>query len=157
MAHLQTNASPYYGQTLRPNQIRLLSARSISNTLHIRTRIHTLGDSIQYDAISYVWGTDEASVTVPCNGWFIRITPRAYEMLEHLRFHRPCPWHFLWIDAICINQNDTDEKAIQIPLMNQIYSKASSVIAWIGPVIEATGIHDRFHPRQGDCTEMGSG
>lgn len=38
----------------------------------------------------------------------------------------------LWIDAICINQKDTDEKNIQIPLMGDIYKTASQVVVWLG-------------------------
>lgn len=39
----------------------------------------------------------------------------------------------IWIDAICINQDDVDEKSAQVSLMDVIYSRASFVIAWLGP------------------------
>ena len=39
----------------------------------------------------------------------------------------------LWVDAVCINQKDDDEKGSQVALMKEIYSKATSVIAWLGP------------------------
>jgi hypothetical protein len=39
----------------------------------------------------------------------------------------------LWVDAICIDQsNSTQEKATQIPLMGEIYSRAGRVLAWLG-------------------------
>ena len=38
----------------------------------------------------------------------------------------------LWIDAICINQADFDEKVAQIKIMRQIYQSASSVVVWLG-------------------------
>ena len=38
----------------------------------------------------------------------------------------------LWIDAICINQADTEEKSYQVAMMDQIYNKANSVIVWLG-------------------------
>lgn len=38
----------------------------------------------------------------------------------------------LWVDALCINQGDLDEKKIQVPLMGQVYSKAAAVQIWLG-------------------------
>ncbi|SPO06826.1 uncharacterized protein DNG_09520 [Cephalotrichum gorgonifer] len=43
------------------------------------------------------------------------------------------PEKLIWIDAICINQSDLDEKGIQVRMMNTIYSRASFVIGWLGP------------------------
>ena len=48
----------------------------------------------------------------------------------------------LWVDAICINQNDTLEKNIQVPLMGLIYSHAKSVLTWLGP--HADGSEEYF-------------
>lgn len=39
----------------------------------------------------------------------------------------------MWIDAVCINQVDTAEKNIQVPLMGRSYSGVSGVVAWFGP------------------------
>ncbi|TGO08986.1 hypothetical protein BTUL_0184g00030 [Botrytis tulipae] len=39
---------------------------------------------------------------------------------------------FLWVDAICINQSDAIEQAIQVKRMGMIYSSAETVIVWIG-------------------------
>lgn len=39
----------------------------------------------------------------------------------------------LWVDTLCIDQNDVIEKNHQLPLMGEIYSKASQVIVWLGP------------------------
>lgn len=40
----------------------------------------------------------------------------------------------VWIDALCINQTDIDERSAQVRLMPQIYSNASCVIVWLGHV-----------------------
>jgi hypothetical protein len=45
----------------------------------------------------------------------------------------------IWIDAICINQEDNDEKGQQVQSMAKIYAKASRVIVWLG---EAAGDSD---------------
>jgi hypothetical protein len=39
---------------------------------------------------------------------------------------------YLWIDAICINQKDNEEKSQQIKSMQELYSTASLVIIWLG-------------------------
>lgn len=39
----------------------------------------------------------------------------------------------LWVDAICINQQDLEERSAQVQLMKKIYQQAEGVIAWIGP------------------------
>jgi len=38
----------------------------------------------------------------------------------------------IWVDAVCINQDDRQERSIQVRNMKQIYSKAERVIAWLG-------------------------
>lgn len=38
----------------------------------------------------------------------------------------------LWIDALCINQNDHQEKSNQVGKMGRIFSSASMVLAWTG-------------------------
>lgn len=38
----------------------------------------------------------------------------------------------LWIDAICINQEDTEEKNVQIKLMRRIYQEAETLLVWLG-------------------------
>jgi hypothetical protein len=42
------------------------------------------------------------------------------------------PCCYVWIDAICINQDDADERSVQIALMGKLYFQAAKVIAWMG-------------------------
>jgi hypothetical protein len=46
----------------------------------------------------------------------------------------------LWIDALCINQKDLDERASQVGLMGQIYSTAAEVLVWLGN--DMSGLND---------------
>ncbi|KAH7625119.1 hypothetical protein B0T09DRAFT_369600, partial [Sordaria sp. MPI-SDFR-AT-0083] len=55
--------------------------------------------------------------------------------LLHLRDHSI--QRTIWIDAICINQGDNEEKGHQVQSMAKIYAKASRVIVWLGK--EAAG------------------
>ncbi|KAK1847591.1 heterokaryon incompatibility protein [Colletotrichum chrysophilum] len=55
----------------------------------------------------------------------------------------------LWIDAFCINQNDSEEKRHQVLLMHRIYSAARNVIVWLGPAQpppDVLWVHDKFIP-----------
>ncbi|KZM25251.1 uncharacterized protein EKO05_0007412 [Ascochyta rabiei] len=96
--------------------------------------------ALEYEALSYVWGPD-----VPTSYIVHRIsqkatpvTPNLYEALHNVRW---CDRdRLLWVDALCINQEDRKEKGTQVRRMNSIYSRASRVLVWLGPSAgEATG------------------
>ncbi|KAK4204702.1 heterokaryon incompatibility protein-domain-containing protein [Triangularia verruculosa] len=89
----------------------------------------------QYEALSYVWG-DDASLTTPIqvNGGTAQIGKNLQKALLNLRL-TDGP-RVLWVDAICINQQDLDEKPGQINMMGQIYRNASRCVVWFG---DATG------------------
>ncbi|KAB8215257.1 heterokaryon incompatibility protein-domain-containing protein [Aspergillus novoparasiticus] len=96
---------------------------------------NTDGRSHLYEALSYVWYDDEKSSNeespsiclIDCK---FSVTPNLHAALLRLRNHQL--ERVLWIDAICINQSDNDEKNKQIPLMRTIYAQASCVIVWLG-------------------------
>ncbi|KAF2008632.1 heterokaryon incompatibility, partial [Aaosphaeria arxii CBS 175.79] len=84
-----------------------------------------------YDALSYCWGGSTATCHLQCNGKDLRIMQNLQQALLNLR-RSDSTLRWLWVDAICINQADDDEKAMQIPNMMYIYQQASHVIAWLG-------------------------
>jgi hypothetical protein len=83
-----------------------------------------------YHCLSYVWGNPKPARTVFIGDDFVEITPNLHAALVQLRDHT-FP-RILWIDAICINQADDDEKALQIRSMAMIYGMASCVLVWLG-------------------------
>jgi hypothetical protein len=94
-----------------------------------------------YLALSYVWGHPELSARVSCGGQQIAITQNLYRALWtvscSLYEKQTELWEqrkdiYLWADGICINQNDLDEKNIQVNLMGDIYRKAKGVVAYLG-------------------------
>ncbi|KAK7711132.1 hypothetical protein SLS57_008222 [Botryosphaeria dothidea] len=58
----------------------------------------------------------------------------------------------LWVDALCINQSDDQEKAEQVGKMGQIFQRAASVVAWIGPQQEDSDLAMDWVARAGDHT-----
>ncbi|CAN9451948.1 unnamed protein product [Alternaria alternata] len=127
-------ATLYNHQELRQGQIRLLTTnKRIGRSIEIEIDQYTLTEDLDYDAISYVWGSAPALVTVKCNGKPLVVTSTALEMLNYLhRYQKNTTTQKIWIDAVCINQEDEEEKSIQIPLMREIYSRAKAVVVWMG-------------------------
>jgi hypothetical protein len=68
----------------------------------------------------------------------LRITGNLAEALRHLKLlNQP---RLIWIDAICINQNDLLESNSEVSTMGSIYHKAREVIVWLGPTSDTNGL-----------------
>ncbi|KAK0701314.1 heterokaryon incompatibility protein-domain-containing protein, partial [Lasiosphaeris hirsuta] len=90
--------------------------------------IHT---DVEYEALSYVWGKRVKKKAMRCNRILVDATKNLVEAMEHLRYpDRP---RVLWVDALCINQKDNDEKSAQVMMMGDIYSRAIRTVIWLGP------------------------
>lgn len=92
-------------------------------------------DRDPYEALSYNWGTGQIDRQIkiyvgnsrPCN---FGVRSNLYAALKRLRLRdAPRP---LWIDAICIDQENPEEKNAQVPKMPQIYNGAQNVCVWLG-------------------------
>lgn len=96
--------------------------------------------SPRFEALSYVWRsgnmTDAIAVRVPEGRKMLQVTANLQAALAHLRDEN-LP-RTLWIDAICLNQEDKSEKDQQIPRMRDIYRLAHRVVVWMGPETEST-------------------
>jgi hypothetical protein len=94
-------------------------------------------EAIQYESISYVWGTDQRNCEIICDGKILKITPNLYRVLRRVRF-LAAP-RTLWADSICINQEDLREKSRQVTLMGHIYRSAERVLICMSPSGEEHG------------------
>ncbi len=83
-----------------------------------------------YSALSYTWGDTSATAAITLNGQPFTVTENLLSALRHLR--NPDNAISLWIDAICINQNDLSERSWQVRRMKSIYENAARVICWLG-------------------------
>lgn len=84
----------------------------------------------KYEALSYVWGNKTIPRYIRLDRKILQITPNLYEALLALR--RASEPRRLWVDAICINQHDVNERNQQVTLMGNIYMNASRVVIWLG-------------------------
>lgn len=89
-----------------------------------------------YEALSYVWGAPDPARTIKMNDNRFDITPNLNAALVQLRDHS-FP-RILWIDAICINQQDYEEKGVQIQHMAKIYASAKRVVVYLGEAADGS-------------------
>ncbi|KAK4449782.1 heterokaryon incompatibility protein-domain-containing protein [Podospora aff. communis PSN243] len=82
-----------------------------------------------YEAVSYVWGPPPNTHYLITNGASLPIRQNCHAVLARLR--DPTLPRFLWVDAVCINQEDNDEKTDQVQLMTWIYASARGVLVWL--------------------------
>jgi WD repeat-containing protein 55 len=122
-----------YPTILEPRQIRLVSFQKDGNSqINFRFHEHALDDrSMTFIAMSYFWGdpTPTHRIWSP-DQEYIEMNGSAARMIDWLAREEWGAWY--WIDAICIDQNNLDEKGQQIPLMRDVYSKAEEVYAYLG-------------------------
>jgi hypothetical protein len=95
------------------------------NLIHV-----SLNDKPEYEALSYTWGNTEEGRWISLGGFRRKVTANLEIALRYLRSETQR--RALWVDAICINQADLQEKADQIPKMRRIYASAAAVLAWTG-------------------------
>ncbi|TLS30964.1 hypothetical protein PpBr36_02813 [Pyricularia pennisetigena] len=92
---------------------------------------------IWYTALSYRWGDPHPVRHITVDGYEMEITVPLFEALNH--FRKPNHSVVMWIDQICINQSDNDEKSRQIPLMGRVYQHAINTLIWLGISDSMTG------------------
>ena len=155
---MSNQRSPYIYEPLskNPDEIRLLKLMPPSSSGDIKIEIIRVPSSAPpaYEALSYVWGpperTHEVTVKTSSKKCLPRLSRRRqflfgrskFELshlaisrnlfiaLQHLSFAKKP--RLLWIDAICINQDDIAERSEQVNKMASIYGSAQLVILWLG-------------------------
>lgn len=100
-----------------------------------------------YNALSYVWGPQHPSHLLRIEGdnsGNLNIGPNLHAALIRLR---PLPnqgLSSLWVDQICVNQQDLEERAAQVQRMRDVFKAASMVHIWLGEEDEYTALGTRF-------------
>lgn len=89
-----------------------------------------LNQPVWYTALSYTWGPPVFDASIEIDGYARSITKTLESALKH--FRHASDSIILWVDQICINQDDLEEKKQQIPLMSRIYTRALNTVIWLG-------------------------
>ena len=91
---------------------------------------HTLADAPDYECLSYVWGTGHSDRVLWLDQQVIAISTNLDNALGRLRHETES--RFLWVDFVCINQQDLEERKQQVQLMYRIFCQAKRVITYLG-------------------------
>ncbi|KAK1625698.1 HET domain-containing protein [Colletotrichum phormii] len=85
-----------------------------------------------YEALSYTWGkpTEQPRDYIWMQGCPIPMKPNLEDALR------------LWVDTLCIDQSDLDERARQVQYMRLVYKHAARVVVWLG--LKTSGTHEAF-------------
>lgn len=108
-----------------------VSSSSADEPVQGRLRVIPIHGTQKFTALPYVWGY--CAITpqhIVCEDTQVKIKSNCHSALCHLR--RALGNLTIWIDAICINQDDASGKYSQIPLMGDIYSTAKTFYVWLG-------------------------
>lgn len=99
--------------------------------IYCELQVSSLNHKPKYCALSYSWKDEsKSSGSISLNGRTFTVTSRQQTALAQLRSaDKPLT---IWIDALCINQEDSVEKNWQVKQMRQIYEQATNVILWLG-------------------------
>lgn len=90
-----------------------------------------LADCPEYEAISYVWGSEPGREVFLCSEKRLEITQNLHSAFQQLQY--PEKQRFLWADAICINQDDLTERSQQVMIVGDIYATVCCTLVWLGP------------------------
>ncbi|KAK3323319.1 heterokaryon incompatibility protein-domain-containing protein [Cercophora scortea] len=90
-----------------------------------------------FEALSYVWGSPHETRPILLEGHVFHCTKSLHTALSRLVLEDKT--RVLWVDAICIDQSDLDERAEQVKHMRYIYQEADAVLSFLGDPFD--GIH----------------
>lgn len=132
-----------YPKSISGDSIRILTLYPGVWTDPIKGELRNtpLQDSGPYKALSYTWNNgnnDNHFLTITCNELPSIISFNLYLGLRQLR-DKWSPVR-LWVDSICINQKDNDERTRQVGMMRKIYERSTEVIIWLGE----SGLNDHL-------------
>ncbi|KAH8668562.1 heterokaryon incompatibility protein-domain-containing protein [Xylariales sp. PMI_506] len=132
-----------YAKLKSHDSIRLVQIEPASNDnspdqVHITIMETSLTAAPDFEAVSYTWGDplEESVNLVMCQptGVPVTMTQNCYSVLRRLR--QPQERRTIWLDAVCINQGDIDERSAQVRMMGEIYARAKRVVIDIGQEAE---------------------
>jgi len=132
-------SSPLYPRQLRPDELRLIILPASADgtfPMHVDLEIHQDGRCPEYETVSYSWGGEDGNSSSACPlfvgpHWdVLLLTKNCWDMLRFLR-----PWRgsrMVWVDSICINQDDVQEREAQVAKMARIYSECRQAVVYLG-------------------------
>jgi hypothetical protein len=133
---------------LRTSSIRLIKVLPLDDSGVVQCAISLATIDAQYTCLSYVWGPPDDTYVIRINGKPFHVRRNLWDFLHTVATQRAAApdsdlkdssrldfenaAKSLWIDALCIDQENNGEKNHQVQQMGKVFSSAQRVIAWIG-------------------------
>lgn len=139
MPNVQPASAVYRALDASRNEIRLLMVQPRQDGLptapvrcSLRYTFLSEDDRLEYEAVSYCWGDSDTEASIWLDEIELSVPESAAEVLKHFQpTERP---RLLWIDAVCINLKDPEERSSQVAMMASIYGQCVQTIAYLrGP------------------------
>lgn len=115
-------------------EIRLLVLKAGQGSQTIRCELQkaflTSNPLPQYETISYCWGDPKLTAHIVLNGRRKKVPASSKAAIARMRL--PDADRVLWIDALCINQDDPEERGHQVTLMSKVYSNGQQNLVYLG-------------------------
>ncbi|KAH8585799.1 heterokaryon incompatibility protein-domain-containing protein, partial [Bisporella sp. PMI_857] len=93
--------------------------------------LHTPLETLSFYALSYTWGSPQNPLEILLNGIKLQVRVNLFAALKAISLQLDAPV-MIWADALCINQNDSEEKGQQVEMMTDIYRTAKQTLIWLG-------------------------
>ncbi|KAF7553517.1 hypothetical protein G7Z17_g3572 [Cylindrodendrum hubeiense] len=119
----------YDYEYLETGCIRVLRLLSVTPKITFQFECVSLDSNPTYQTLSYTWGNPVFTKRIFIRNQFLDITPSLHECLQNLGAYIGTR---IWIDALCINQIDDEEKSRQVQAMDRVYRQAAKVVIWLG-------------------------
>ena len=158
--HNHSNGQAHHHNALDPtkNEIRLLRLLpAISRASRITGELFVISledDPLRkYEALSYVWGDPAKAADIWIDGRRLGITKNLEMALKDIRPRlKPLT---IWIDAVCIDQGNPEERGHQVQLMRKVYSKAVCTRAWLDVEVDVSSAPFREIKTHGSRIDLG--
>ncbi|OQE18710.1 hypothetical protein PENSTE_c017G02689 [Penicillium steckii] len=166
-----TIITSYSHKPIEENQIRLLKfvEDESSSSIHAVLEPFSIKEPLpKFRSISYAWACDESGLArnrgIRIDGQGLYVLDSLYTFLEALKSKRTMyDGGWWWIDSVCIDQGNLEERASQVEHLQQIYRAAEQVIVWLGEeshdsdlAIDFIKILDRYSREKHSVEELRS-
>ena len=139
-------APPPFTDVASEIRLLLLHPGEEEEPISVDLGVWKLQHAPEFKAISYAWGEPEPTQQIYVDGKPRQVRCNCFYALWQARLNGYCS--YVWMDALCINQQDNEEKGVQVQMMGSIYAAAAEVLASVGPGVDDFEFLFQFDPLQ---------
>lgn len=137
---------PYQPLDASKSEIRIINLKPGTASSPLECTLEHVSNAnksrASYKALSYTWGCPEPTKILSLDGIQTRVRENLWQALYHIRQENASLR--LWVDALCINQEDILERNEQVSKMGTLYNQAEEVVVWLGPEKDGSDIAISF-------------